>query len=131
MRARRAALRVRIDGHGLALSSRSRLTHIAAAERRLDRSLIADMATKARDRPIVKFVIDRAHGVHVSMLEAGIEGGAFVAMRAAIRYECFGAGVFRGGCDLAPFADAPRRLSALTLLADAPGRRLRAAGGRV
>jgi EAL domain-containing protein (putative c-di-GMP-specific phosphodiesterase class I) len=70
---RQAGIQIAIDDYGSGLSSLSYLKQIAADELKLDRSLIADIATSARDRLIVRSTIELAHSIGLKVVAEGIE----------------------------------------------------------
>jgi EAL domain-containing protein (putative c-di-GMP-specific phosphodiesterase class I) len=70
---RKAGIKISIDDYGSGLSSLAYLKQIAAGELKLDKSIIADIKTSARDRLILKSTIDLAHGLGMSVVAEGVE----------------------------------------------------------
>lgn len=85
---RRAGIRIAIDDYGSGLSSLAYLKQIAADELKLDKSLLRELRTQARDRLIVKSTIDLAHGLGMSVVAEGVEDETAFALLTAM------------GCDL-------------------------------
>jgi len=96
---------ISIDDYGAGLSSLSYLKQIDADELKLDRSLLTDIATSARDRLIVKSTIDLAHGLDLRVVAEGIEDPEAVAILRAM------------GCDAAQGYYFARPMSAVDLCA--------------
>jgi EAL domain-containing protein (putative c-di-GMP-specific phosphodiesterase class I) len=70
---RKAGIKISIDDYGSGLSSLAYLKQIAADELKLDKSIIADIKTSARDRLILKSTIDLAHGLGMCVVAEGVE----------------------------------------------------------
>ncbi|MBY0564244.1 MAG: EAL domain-containing protein [Hyphomonadaceae bacterium] len=85
---REAGLAISIDDYGAGLSSLSYLKQIAADELKLDKSLIDDLKTRARDRLIVKSTIDLAHGLGLTVVAEGVEDETDFALLAAMGCDC-------------------------------------------
>lgn len=85
---REAGLTISIDDYGAGLSSLSYLKQIRADELKLDKSLIQDLKTTARDRLIVKSTIDLAHGLGLTVVAEGVEDETSCALVAAMGCDC-------------------------------------------
>lgn len=72
-RFRSAGLQISVDDYGAGLSSLSYLKQINADELKIDRSLVSDLRSNARDRLIIKSTIDLAHGLGMSVVAEGVE----------------------------------------------------------
>ncbi len=70
---RAAGIKISIDDFGAGLSSLSYLKTFEADELKLDKSLIADIASSDRDRDIVGSTIDLAHKLGMTVVAEGIE----------------------------------------------------------
>ncbi len=81
---RAAGVRIAIDDYGSGLSSLAYLKQLAADELKLDKSLIGEMKSSARDRLILKSTIDLAHGLGMSVVAEGVEDAATVSLLAAM-----------------------------------------------
>ncbi len=68
-----AGVRISVDDYGSGLSSLAYLKQLAADELKLDKSLIRDIKSSARDRLILKSTIDLAHGLCMSIVAEGVE----------------------------------------------------------
>ena len=81
---RAAGIKISIDDYGSGLSSLAYLKQLMADELKLDKSLIRDIKTSARDRLILKSTIDLAHSLGMSVVAEGIEDEASRALLAAM-----------------------------------------------
>lgn len=81
---REAGIGVSVDDYGSGLSSLSYLRQIEADELKLDKSLIAELTTDARNRLILKSTIDLAHGLGMSVVAEGVEDEATLAVLATL-----------------------------------------------
>lgn len=81
---REAGLTISIDDYGAGLSSLSYLKQISADELKLDKSLVQDLKTTARDRLIVKSTIDLAHGLGLTVVGEGVEDETVFGLLAAM-----------------------------------------------
>jgi diguanylate cyclase (GGDEF)-like protein len=86
---RRLGVRTSIDDYGTGYSSLSYLRHLPADELKLDRSLIADIATDRRAAAIVRHTVALAHDLGLSLVAEGVEDEPTGAALAAL------------GCDVA------------------------------
>ena len=68
-----AGIGVSIDDYGSGLSSLGYLKRIAATELKLDRSLICDVSTSARDALVVRSTVDLAHSLGMKVVAEGVE----------------------------------------------------------
>ena len=71
---------VSIDDYGSGLSSLGYLKRIAAIELKLDRSLICDVATSARDALVVRSTVDLAHSLGMKVVAEGVEDDVTLAL---------------------------------------------------
>lgn len=85
---RAAGIRIAIDDYGSGLSSLSYLKQLAADELKLDKSLIDELQSSARDRLILKSTIDLAHGLGMSVVAEGVEDATALALLAAMGCDC-------------------------------------------
>ena len=83
-----AGVRVSIDDYGVGLSSLSYLKRIAADELKIDKSLVSDLTTMARDRLIVKSTIDLAHALGMTVIAEGVESEATRLILASMGCDC-------------------------------------------
>jgi EAL domain-containing protein (putative c-di-GMP-specific phosphodiesterase class I)/CHASE2 domain-containing sensor protein/GGDEF domain-containing protein len=81
---RAAGIRIAIDDYGSGLSSLAYLKQLAADELKLDKSLIGELKSSARDRLILKSTIDLAHSLGMSVVAEGVEDGAELALLAGM-----------------------------------------------
>jgi len=70
---RHANIAISIDDYGSGLSSLAYLKQIAADELKIDRALVVDLTTNARDTLILKSTVDLAHGLGMSVVAEGVE----------------------------------------------------------
>lgn len=81
---REAGVRISIDDYGAGLSSLGYLKQIHADELKLDKGLISELQTNARDRLILKSTIELAHGLNMSVVSEGVEDEATRALVVAL-----------------------------------------------
>ncbi|ONF43513.1 diguanylate cyclase [Marinobacter lutaoensis] len=72
----RAGIRISIDDFGSGYSSLSYIKQLPASEIKIDRSLIADLATQPEDRVIVQNTIDMCHSLGYQVVAEGVEDEA-------------------------------------------------------
>jgi EAL domain-containing protein (putative c-di-GMP-specific phosphodiesterase class I) len=101
---REAGISISIDDYGAGLSSLSYLKQIAADELKLDRSLISDLKTSARDRLIFKSTVDLAHGLGMVVVAEGVESEDVLALAASMGCDCVQGYVISRPLPLADFA---------------------------
>lgn len=101
---RAAGIKISIDDYGSGLSSLAYLKQLMADELKLDKSLIRDIKTNARDRLILKSTIDLAHGLGMSVVAEGIEDQASCALLAAMGCDCIQGYLVSRPVSLAEFA---------------------------
>jgi len=65
-------VRISIYDYGAGLSSLSYLKMLSADELKIDRSLILDVLDSGRDRLIIKFTVDLAHGLGMTVVVGGV-----------------------------------------------------------
>lgn len=85
---REAGVRISIDDYGAGLSSLGYLKQIEADELKLDKGLISELRTSARDRLILKSTIELAHGLGMSVVSEGVEDEATRALVADMGCDC-------------------------------------------
>jgi EAL domain-containing protein (putative c-di-GMP-specific phosphodiesterase class I) len=78
-----------IDDYGRGHSSLNLLRTLAADELKLDRSLVAEIATSQRDVAIVRSTIDLAHSLGLRVTAVGVQAAAAAEL------------LYESGCDLA------------------------------
>ena len=83
-----AGIGISIDDYGTGLSSLSYLKQIAADELKLDRSLVGNLTTSARDRLILKSAIDLAHSLDMSVVAEGVEDADALAIVTSMGCDC-------------------------------------------
>jgi EAL domain-containing protein (putative c-di-GMP-specific phosphodiesterase class I)/GGDEF domain-containing protein len=81
---RAADIRIAIDDYGSGLSSLAYLKQLAADELKLDKSLIGELKSSARDRLILKSTIDLAHSLGMSVVAEGVEDATELALLAGM-----------------------------------------------
>ena len=72
-RLRRMGVKVSLDNFGVGASSLSTLHDVGFDRLKIDRSLIASMASGARDREMVQAIINLAHGLSLEVVGEGVE----------------------------------------------------------
>lgn len=70
---RAAGIKISIDDYGSGLSSLGYLKMLNADELKIDKSLVVDVMTSARDRLIMKSTIDLAHSLGMAVVAEGVE----------------------------------------------------------
>lgn len=70
---RSAGIAISVDDYGSGFSSLAYLREIAGDELKLDKSLISEVTTSARDRVILKSTIDLAHALKMKVVAEGVE----------------------------------------------------------
>jgi len=72
-RLRRAGLHISIDDFGTGHSSLAVLRRLPAAELKIDRAFVTDLATSAEARSIVKTIVELAGTLHLRVVAEGVE----------------------------------------------------------
>jgi len=72
-RLRRAGLHVSIDDFGTGHSSLAVLRRLPAAELKIDRAFVTDLATGDEARSIVRAIVQMAHSLHLRVVAEGVE----------------------------------------------------------
>ena len=83
-----AGVAVSLDDYGTGLCALGYLKRLAATELKLDRSLVKDVQTSARDALLVRSTVDLAHGLGMKVVAEGVEEDMGLTLLAAM------------GCDL-------------------------------
>lgn len=79
-----AGVDVSLDDYGTGLCALGYLKRLAATELKLDRSLVKDVQTSARDALLVRSTVDLAHGLGMKVVAEGVEEELGMTLLAAM-----------------------------------------------